>query len=374
MVSATQSTGCPRHAPAKIGWSRLWVSLACLVAVGASASARADSRVLVIGFVPTTSASATNTATATATTVSATAGESSHIDLGELDQAFLEHARLTEHLQVHGETERASALRAEFRCASLDDACLERIAERRQVDRIIHGSVAYVTTDDSERLDVSIAVFDLYTRATRETIVGSIESRRADSTRHVAGLVEKLVSLVVRVPEEGTATIRAIAGSSVFLDERAMGTVPASGELVLRPLRVGRRALRVVRPNHSIWEAPIVVRTRESIQVTVDTGASVASFDEARATETSGASHGATGRDGAIHPPPDYILAVPGSTTVAEGDVFHAGPGVADLSFHIPLLDEHMVGGELRTTTHARLGWLPRVSSSGARVTAKLRF
>lgn len=329
--------------------------IAALACLGFAPTAAADSRVVFVGL----------------------DGPTGLVDLTTLDAALLEQGRLEEHMHVAGGTEQAARLRGEFHCASFDESCLERVAEGRHVDRVIYGDVTTIEGDD-DHYQVTLHVYDLYTRTTRDHLSGTIDIDRVAAEHATNGLAEKLVDLVVRIPEEGTATVRALPGSTVLLDDRTIDTVPASGQLVLRPIRVGRRELRVIRPNHSTWEAPIVVRARESIQVTVDAGASVASFDEAAARAHESSQARPTGRASAIHPPPDYILTIPGVTATADAsaDLMHEGDGLAHVGgFHIPIIEEHVAGGgEIRTTTHARVGFLPNVSSSGARVTAKLHF
>lgn len=346
----------------------LWAGLLGALLVCAPCVVYADSRVVLIGS-------------------SGTAADGTPFDLQQLDAALLSELRETQRLRVVGGLERPSAIRREFHCASLDAACLERVAVRRGVDRVLLGTVSAPTATRASSeadaadalLTVRIDIFDVFRVAMHEDISGTIDASHLDSDSRVQGLAAKLSSLIARLPEEGSATIRAIAGSSVYLDDRSMGTVAANGELVLRPLRVGRRELRVVRPNHSIWEAPIVVRSREAIFVTVDAGGSVASFDDAAARAQAGAI-GTSVRlrsGGAIEPPPDYILEIPGVTSSVPEveDVIQEGEVLARVRFHIPMIDEHIgASGEIRTSTHARIGFLPNVSSSGARVTAKLRF
>lgn len=314
-----------------------------------------------------------------------------------IDETLRAAAELEPRWRVVPSTLGRDRLRAESGCDVVDDACLERVAERRSVDRLVvptlrrivptpegdststattdgvaagAASTADEADDDDAVYELSLALFDAYTRRTREVWSGRIEADDVDSHRALGRLANKLVSLLGRMPEEGTTVVRAVAGAEVFLDERSMGIVPASGELVVPGLRIGRRELRVVRPSRSVWEAPIIVRPRESISVTVDSGAALASFESGAPTvEHRGATLART-----LELPEEWDL-VPsleptGTTEVLEEPDVSAAPG----AFHLPVLEEHLVRGEFRTTTHARVGFLPNVSSSGARVTAKLRF
>lgn len=284
-----------------------------------------------------------------------------------LDASILESARADSRFHVFDRPVRVDTARRDARCATLDDACLLQIAIRRGVDRILYG-VRATSPSDPERTELTLRVFDRFTGRTRESLVGTIETEALDDERDLADLTAKLVPFVLRVPEEGTAVVRADAGAIVELDGRAMGTVPPNGELELTPLRVGRRVLRVERPNRPAWEAPIVIRARDTIRVTVGTGSTVLGVDgpsPARPRAT----------DGSIEPPPEWILTIPGDPPPPESaDIFTFDLGLSRIRFSIPVIEEHVQRGEIRTTTNARVGFLPNVSSSGARVTAKLHF
>jgi len=312
--------------------------------LAATASARAESRLLVLSAV----------------------GVPTSGDAAELDASILTSARSDVRFRVFDRVVRRDSAQRDARCTSFDDSCLLRIATRRDADRILYGAVT-PSTDDPERSDITLHVFDRYTGRTRESLVGSIETDALDSQRELRHLAEKLVPFVLRVPEEGSAIVRADVGASVEIDGRAMGTVPASGELELRPLAVGRRVLRIERPNHPAWEAPIVIRARDTIRITVGTGSA--------ALEASATSRHAAPSDGTIEPPPEWVLAIPGDEpTIESAGVFTVGIGLSRVRFTIPVLEEHVARGEIRTEINARVGFLPRVSGSGARFTAKLHF
>lgn len=283
-----------------------------------------------------------------------------------IDAAVIATARSDIRFHLVDRPLRVDAARRESRCPVLDDACLRRIANRRDADRILYGSFGPSPTDTDETL-FTLRLFDRYTGETRETLVGRIETDHLDDDEEVGKLLAKLVPLVLRLPEEGGALVRVYPGAVVELDGRAMGTVPDSGELELRPLRVGRRVLRVERANLPAWEAPIVIRARDSVRVTVGTGGAP--------LEASLSNRRAALPEGTIEPPPEWILAIPGDPPPSEStDVFTFGIGLSRVRFSIPVIEEHVQRGEIRTTTNARVGFLPHVSSSGARVTAKLRF
>ncbi len=310
----------------------------------------------------------------------------------QIDATLRTAAELEPTWRVIASTLTHERIRTEGACVAIDDACLERVAERRSVDRLIVPRLTHApaldtdasasgeaqsatplpteTATSEDHLELSLSLYDAYTRRTREVWSGRIEADEIDSNRTVERLARKLMSLLGRLPEEGTSVIRAVAGSEVFLDGRPMGVVPASGELAMAGVRIGRRALRVVRPSGTVWEAPIIVRSREAISVTVDSGAALASFESGAPTME----HGGATLARPLEPPPEWVLAA-ASDPVQESEVVSeplvaAAPG----AFHLPVLEEHLVRGEFRTTTHARVGFLPNVSSSGARVTAKLRF
>lgn len=265
--------------------------------------------------------------------------------------------------RVVGPQMTAAALVRANGCARLDDVCLARAAERQRADRVVYGRVEVA---EDGRVAVRLALFDLYSGETKQTLEGRVDADDVDDPEEVGELFAKLTPLVVRWPEEGAALVRAMPGSRVQLDGRDAGEVPASGELVLRPVRIGRRVLRVVRPSQVEWVAPVVVQSRREITVTVDAGAALGGLADAEPA--------APRPEGTIEPPPAWVLAIPGVAEATDDGVFSVGEGTQRVHFHIPIIREHVRRGEIRTTTQSRLGWLPRVSPSGARVTARVHF
>lgn len=283
-----------------------------------------------------------------------------------LEEGFATAASAVDAWRVVDTGVAASLLRRDGGCGILDDACLERAAERRSVDRILLIDVQPDAAVEEQVL-VTVELFDRYTRTVRARLYATLEADDLESSSEVADLAEKIVPVLAEVPEEGAAVVRAVAGAEVFLDGVSVGTVPASGELVLTPLPVGRRELRVVRPSRTVWEAPVIVRSCESVAVTVDAGASVASFDSAPVPE-----HGAPAA--ALEPPPAWVLTVPGVILPGRAPRVLDTQPLGRAHFHIPALEEHVERGEFRSADGARVGFLPNVSSRGARVTAKLHF
>ena len=112
----------------------------------------------------------------------------------------------------------------------------------------------------------------------------------------------------------------------------------------------------------------LMVTGRKVTQLSVGAGSSAL---ESIGESTRRVSH----PDGMIDPPPEWVLTIPGDPPPIDvTDPFRVGEGLPRVRFTIPILEEHVQRGEIRTTTNARVGFLPNVSSSGARVTAKLRF
>lgn len=287
----------------------------------------------------------------------------------EVDATILGAARTDSRFHVMDRAIRVETAQRDARCSGLDDGCLARIAARRGVDRILYATLA-PATEDPEQMHVTLRVFDRYTGRTRETTVGTIEADSVDDASELEPVMSVLVASVLAVPEEGAARIRALAGSRIELDGQPLGVVPENGEIELQPLRVGRRLLRVASPSGAVWESPIVVRARETIRVTVGAGNSVLdSIGESHARRDAGRA------DGMIDPPPEWVLTIPGDPPPLDvTDPFRVGEGLRRVRLTIPILEDHVHRGEIRTTTNARVGFLPNVSSTGVRMTTKLRF
>lgn len=312
-------------------------------------SARADSRVLI------------------------TSVESAEVALDEdsrmtIDTAWAEAAAAIEEWRVVGTGVSTSLLRRDGGCGELDERCLERAAERRGTDRILLTSI-HRTVEAEDQVELRIRLFDRYTGTVRGTYQTTLELDDLDSSRELASLAAELMPLIGGLPAEGAAVVRAAAGSTVFIDGVLAGTVPASGELAITPIPVGRRELRVVRPSRTVWEAPVVIRPRESITVSADVGSAATAVDANAPRydyETAFPDPGEAW--------PTWVLTAPGIVISRRAAVVTEGDEVSRVRFRIPMIEDHVRRGEIRTTVDARVGFVPRVSSRGARFTAKLRF
>lgn len=284
-----------------------------------------------------------------------------------IDEAWATAAATIEEWRVVGTGISTSILRRDGGCGELDEHCLGRAAARRGTDRILLTSI-HRTSDADDQVELRVRLFDRYTGAVRGTFQTMLELDDLDSSRELESLAAELMPLIGGLPVEGAAVIRAVEGAEVHVDGTFVGTVPASGELVLSPIPVGRRSLRVVRPSGSTWEAPVLIRPRASVAVTVDREGGALSFESGPTPRRANAVPVATPAT------PRWVLDAPGIVLAVDPSRMPTGGEITRVPLRIPLIEEHLMRGEIRSAPDARVGFMPFVSSSGARFTAKLHF